>query len=237
MERMVNEESGILINQLRRLKVDEYNSDKYLIHRTKLNVLVSFDYPKELKKHASALSEHAARHNSLETLQWMHKFNLPCSALCCAIAAQRGNFEMVQWAYTHGATPDASICSSAASCGNLEILKWLRAHGCAWDEETCNTAAIFEDLKMLQWARENGCPWSVNTFLDAVRGRNIDVMMWVCESIPLADSTVKDWTDWIEYWGPNHVPIEVLSVLTRRLADVNIYVPVFDKILLNKCTS
>ena len=105
------------------------------------------------------LCYYAASSGHLEILQYLHTrggFNLSESIM--AIAARHISLEMVQWLYSVNCPWDSWTCANAASAGNLEMLQWLRARDCPWDEEVYYFAGRYNYENILQWAHENGCP-------------------------------------------------------------------------------
>ncbi len=89
-------------------------------------------------------------------------------------AARHGSVDVLQWLVNTGYDWDSRTCAAAARAGHLD-LKWARASGCDWNAWTCEYAAMGGHLDVLKWARANGCDWDARTCASAARGGHFDV--------------------------------------------------------------
>ena len=159
--------------------------------------------------HQMALSESAAKHGSIPSLQYLRSVRCDWNARTCAAAAIIGDLDVIKWCRGNGCWWNEATCAAAAEGGHLKVLKWCRENDCPLDSSVCSAAARSGDLKILKWCRENDCPWDDDTCSSAAKGGHLEVLKWCRENGCLWD---KDTCEYLAESGH----LEVLKWCRER---------------------
>jgi hypothetical protein len=181
----------------------------------------------------------AARHGSLEVVQYMKGRGFPWGAELCEEAAKRGlhDFAVLKWLREEECPWDARTSNQLAYEGHFEMLRWPRApeHGCIpvpWDEDTCVHAcgyAMDEDgeevremrKRMMIWMRATGCPWNAALVNRLAEAGELELFQWaLAEGSPTDEDTAMKAAESADERG-GEVAIRMLQVLVDNGHELN----------------
>lgn len=138
----------------------------------------------------------AAKGRQFELLKWMKENGpQPCTwnDLTPCAAAKHGSVEILEWLRAEGCPFGSNVGLGAAGGGHIPVLKWLCSVGFDLNPAMRNVAAGNGYIHVLEWLDEMGCPSSRHEYKFAARYGHIGVIKWLIDKGRLLD---RDYVCW-----------------------------------------